>query len=156
MINKIDNSNVIHFDFKQHSKEHPSLNVVQQENNVVDFVEFKESHSSTKEIKTAEGKDKYDVFAKLISRGMTRVVLDSTHPNVIVPDNFKNIVGLQLDWSHRFKLPDFNYDEQGVRGSLNYGGVPFFTYIPWSSVSSIANNETVSNWIIVPHTVEPK
>ena len=43
-----------------------------------------------------------------------------------------------MNWSHKFNIEDFAYDELGVRGTLSYKDRLYFTNIPWSSVWAIS------------------
>jgi hypothetical protein len=47
---------------------------------------------------------------------------------------FHNTLELSLNFSHRFGIPDFNYDVDGVRASLSFQGHPMLCDVPWSAV----------------------
>jgi hypothetical protein len=51
-----------------------------------------------------------------------------------VPAQFRDEAQLNLDFSEKFGLADFVYDERGVRASLSFQRQPFFCDVPWSGV----------------------
>jgi stringent starvation protein B len=77
------------------------------------------------------------VFGRFIDRGKVMVTLDARRPGVTVPTHFAEESQLNLDFSERFGLADFVYDERGVRASLSFNRQPFFCDVPWSSVYSL-------------------
>ena len=80
---------------------------------------------------------KLAIFRQFIDRGMVMVTLDATRPGVHVPDRFAHDEELRLNFSHRFGVDDFTYDTHGVRGSLSFGGVPFYCIVPWSATLAL-------------------
>jgi stringent starvation protein B len=62
------------------------------------------------------------------------VTLDSRRPGVVVPEQFMNQPTLNLNFDHLFRIPDFSYDEHGVRASLSFGGVDRWCDVPWTAV----------------------
>jgi stringent starvation protein B len=80
----------------------------------------------------AEAKAK--AFADLIDRGMVLLTLDARSFGVRVPKHLRDDPALHLNFSHKFFLGDFSYDEHGVRASLGFSGQPFFCTIPWHAV----------------------
>lgn len=82
-------------------------------------------------------KDKLSYFAQLIDEGMTSIVVDGRAPNTRLPAHLRGQPSVVLNWSHRFELPDFEYDEKGVRGTLSFKGEAFTTNVPWRSVHAI-------------------
>ena len=81
-----------------------------------------------------ERPEKLRQFARLIEKGMVMVTVDARLPEVRVPTRFVGELQLNLNFSHRFGLDDFNYDDVGVRASLSFGGTPFLCDLPWSAV----------------------
>lgn|GEM_PF-562039 len=84
--------------------------------------------------KAPRGDEKLFAFQKLIEMGMVMVTLDARTHGVRVPTRFKNDLQLHLNFSHRFGIDDFQYDERGVQASLSFQGQPFRCVIPWSAV----------------------
>jgi hypothetical protein len=80
---------------------------------------------------------KYAVFSRFIQKGKVMVTLDARRPGVSVPRHFAEEQQLNLDFSERFRLVDFMYDERGVRASLSFNRQPFFCDVPWSAVYAL-------------------
>jgi hypothetical protein len=105
-----------------------------EDNNVV-RVDFKRAQRTSPSDPTAP--QKYAVFGRFIDRGKVMVTLDARRPGVTVPTQYAEESQLNLDFSERFGLADFVYDERGVRASLSFNRQPFFCDVPWSSVYSL-------------------
>lgn len=86
--------------------------------------------------------EKYDCFCKFIEDGMVQVEVITSDPGIVIPEHLKQKPLELINWSKRFLIKDFSYDEQGVRGSLNYGGKVLFTDLPWSSIWSMRIRDT--------------
>lgn len=86
--------------------------------------------------------EKRRAFARLILESMVLVHLDPRRPGVRVPARSARESQLALNFSHRFGVADFVYDDHGVRASLSFGGVPTFCDIPWSAVYSMRSHLT--------------
>jgi hypothetical protein len=80
---------------------------------------------------------KFAVFSRFIAKGKVMVTLDARRTGVNVPSHLANEPQLNLDFSERFGLSDFMYDERGVRASLSFNRQPFFCDVPWSSVYAL-------------------
>jgi stringent starvation protein B len=87
-----------------------------------------------------ERPEKLRMFARLIERGMVMVTLDARAGGARVPPKFAGELQLNLNFSHRFGLADFEYDDNGVRASLSFGGQPFFCDLPWSTVYGMTSH----------------
>ena len=87
-----------------------------------------------------ERPEKLRVFARLIERGMVMVTLDARTGLARVPPKLAGELQLNLNFSHRFGLEDFDYDDDGVRASLSFGGQPFFCDLPWSTVYGMTSH----------------
>jgi stringent starvation protein B len=81
-----------------------------------------------------ERPEKLRMFARLIEQGMTMVSLDARREGVRVPHHLAGELLLNLNFSLRFGIDDFAFDDDGVRASLTFNKVPFFCEIPWSAV----------------------
>src|SRR4051812_37506333 len=113
-------------------------------NNVV-RVDFKRAQRSSPSDPTAP--QKYAVFGRFIDRGKVMVTLDARRLGVSVPSQFVDEPQLNLDFSEKFGLQDFVYDERGVRASLSFNRQPFFCDVPWSAVYAVfshADNERLT------------
>ncbi|MFU8804489.1 MAG: ClpXP protease specificity-enhancing factor SspB [Bradymonadaceae bacterium] len=80
------------------------------------------------------GETKLGHFSDLIELGMVMVTLDSRVAGVEVPPQLRGLPELRLNFSHRFGIEDFAFDEQGVRGSLSFDGKAHYVVIPWHAV----------------------
>lgn len=78
--------------------------------------------------------EKLAAFTRLVDAGMVLVHLDTRVPGARVPPQYAGDVQLGLNFSHRFGLGDFVFDDVGVRASLSFQGQPFFCDVPWSAV----------------------
>jgi stringent starvation protein B len=81
-----------------------------------------------------ERPEKLRMFARFIDQGMTMISLDARRDGVRVPHHLAGELMLNLNFSLRFGIDDFAYDDDGVRASLTFNKVPFFCEIPWSAV----------------------
>jgi stringent starvation protein B len=78
--------------------------------------------------------EKLRVFARLAERGMVMVTLDARSAGVRVPPHLAGELQLNLNFSLRFGIDDFAFDDDGVRASLSFRGTPFSCDVPWSAV----------------------
>jgi len=87
-----------------------------------------------------ERPEKLRMFARLIEKGMVMVTVDTRVVEARVPPRFGGELQLNLNFSHRFGLEDFDYDDVGVRASLSFGGSPFFCDLPWTAVYGMTSH----------------
>lgn len=83
---------------------------------------------------------KYDIFCKYIDEGMVSVTLDPRVEGVSVPPQFADRPELVLNFSHRFFIEDFSYDERAVCASLSFSGRPYYCVVPWASVKMMLSH----------------
>lgn len=105
-------------------------------------VNFGASQERGEHIPTEADLLKLEVFIDHIERGMTQVIVDATSEEVKVPPQFKERENLHLNFSLRFGVDDFDYDEYGVRSSLSFNGSYFFCDLPWKHVRGIFDPST--------------
>lgn len=76
------------------------------------------------------------IFSDLIQQGEVYVsfVVDD---NVTLPAHLKKEEICTLKFSHGYRVPDFDYDARGVRGSLLFGQRAIFCDVPWDNVQVI-------------------
>lgn len=115
-----DGDNVIRVDFRQRT--------------VLD-----ESAPTLDEVDTSVGVEegdepKHETFAKLIEEGKVMVTLDTRIEGVEVPAQFANAPQLHLNFSHRFRIPDFAYDDASVRATLSFDTGDALCVVPWQAV----------------------
>ncbi len=85
---------------------------------------------------------KLKVFEDLLKQGTTAIVLDASHPEVKVPLVLKDVPNLRLNFSHRYGIADFAYNEWGVKATLSFPEGFYFCMIPWKSVFIIELDST--------------
>ena len=110
----------------------------QPANNVVDFAarrkQAKAPESGREVSIVADATGLLEAFGAYIERGMVMVTLDATLVGVSIPNALRGNPQLTLNFSHRFFIDDFVYDERGVRASLSFSGQPFICDLPWSAI----------------------
>lgn len=108
-------------------------------------VDFKRAQRSSPSDPLAP--QKFAVFSRFVAKGKVMVTLDARRTGVSVPSHLAQESQLNLDFSDRFGLSDFAYDERGVRASLSFNRQPFFCDVPWSAVYALfshADNERLT------------
>lgn len=83
---------------------------------------------------------KHDIFCKFIDLGMVSVTLNPEVDGVCVPPQFVDKSELILNFSHRFFIEDFTYDERAVCASLSFSGRPFYCVVPWGAVKMMLSH----------------
>ncbi|WP_158542437.1 ClpXP protease specificity-enhancing factor SspB [Lujinxingia litoralis] len=99
---------------------------------------------------------KLALFTRLIDEGMVMVILDPRVEGVQVPPQFYGQPELRLNFSHDFHLVDFDYDVQGVRGSLSFQGKRFFCNIPWVAIHMLYAHESGEGYVFEPRGMGPE
>lgn len=99
--------------------------------------------------------EKLGVFTRMIDRGLVMVTLDARADGVHVPEHLRSEPQLALNFSHRFGIEDFTYDEQGVRASLSFSGQDVFCDVPWSAVWMM-RSQVDGELAISPDSVPPE
>ncbi len=77
---------------------------------------------------------KLERFSGMLEHGMVQVTFDTRVKGVSVPEQFRGTPQLHLNFSLRFRVEDFDYDEAGIRGSLSFDSGEYFCVIPWPAV----------------------
>lgn len=85
-------------------------------------------------------REKKKLFATLLDMGITALHLDPRRQGVIVPGRFRQQNWLVLNYSYRYGIADFRFDDQVVEASLSFGGQPFYCRVPWAAVFAITDN----------------
>jgi len=75
-----------------------------------------------------------EVFENYLEHGIVTLSFDSRNTLVHVPAGLKGKPQLSLNFSLRFGIEDFEYDVEGVRATLSFGGQGYFCSIPWEAV----------------------
>ena len=92
-------------------------------------------------------KTKWGLFAELLQEGVTTLHLDARRPQVRVPSHLANEPWLALNYSYRYGISDFEFDEEAVFASLSFGGRPFACRVPWSAVFAVTNEARTAGLI---------
>jgi hypothetical protein len=94
-------------------------------------------------------KEKRKAFEQAFAEGKVRVLFDTHDPNVGLPPEILDLPKedgiLAFDYSKNFTMPDFKVTGDGILATLEFGGVPQLTFVPWSSVRVIAMLAKVAN-----------
>jgi stringent starvation protein B len=92
--------------------------------------------------------EKLMCFTGWVDQGMISVRVNTKFPGVELPASIKTQLTATIHWSKKFKLDDFVYDEDGVRGTLSFSNKKFFTNLPWGSVWGIglADGSETKEW----------
>ncbi len=95
------------------------------------------------------------VFTLMISDSKVQVRLVTGVDGVVIPESMRGEVVQVLNFSKKFGIADFNYDQRGVRASLGFAGVNSFCDIPWPAVFAVACEKTgaVCAW---PNAMSPE
>lgn len=97
---------------------------------------------------TVEGERHHrDVFAELLQDGITSLHLDARHLGVRVPPWLRDRGWLVLNYSYRYNIADFEFDDDEVFASLSFGGRPYPCRVPWSAVFGISDAGRDRLWI---------
>ena len=98
---------------------------------------------------------KLESFAGMVEHGMVMVMFDTRAPGVDVPRNCCGTPQLHLNFSHRFRLPDFEYDEDGIRGTLSFDEGDHRCVIPWDAVYGLSS-QTLDERLAYPESFPPE
>jgi len=85
-------------------------------------------------------REKRKLFATLLETGITALHLDPRRPGVIVPGRFADQSWLVLNYSYRYGIADFRFDDQVVEASLSFAGQPFYCRVPWQAVFAMTDS----------------
>ena len=89
---------------------------------------------------------KHFYFSGLINTGMTTIKVNTRYPGVKLPQQIKEShLVTSVNWSAKFNIPDFKFDNSGVRGTLSFDGQNYFTDLPWGSVWGISLSDGQQN-----------
>jgi len=82
---------------------------------------------------------KKEFFSRALQGGIASLYLVPTTKGVVVPEQFMGAPELVLNYSYRYHIADFNFDDERVVASLSFGGFPFQCVVPWDAVFGIGN-----------------
>ncbi len=98
--------------------------------------------------------DKREVVDELLVSGAVLVHVDACSPDVCVPDRFRTDAKLVLRFGYSLSpsVPDLVVDDDGMRGTLTFGGVPHHCVLPWCSIYAVVS-DTNSRGLVWPDDV---
>ncbi len=85
---------------------------------------------------------KREVAEAILARAALHVHLDPRRPGVVVPAHLASQPSLILAVGRtgmQVPIPDLVVDDDGVRGTLSFGGRPFACTVPWSAVFALVD-----------------
>jgi stringent starvation protein B len=85
--------------------------------------------------------EKRDVAQELLTEGAILVHVDAREEEVGVPERFAGDSKLVLRFGHNLtpSIPDLEVDEDGIRGTLTFSGVPYKCDLPWDAVYAVVS-----------------
>lgn len=86
---------------------------------------------------TARNLKKRELFEQMFEAGTAMVVFDASSPQVKVPSHFATERELRLNFSHNFRLPDLEVDNEGIRATLKFAEGYCFCDIPWTVIFAL-------------------
>ena len=91
---------------------------------------------------------KQAIFADLLQQGIAALHIDARRAGVEVPDNLRGRPWLVLNYSYRYHIDDFRFDDSQVFASLSFAGARFPCRVPWDAVFAISDErrEEVRVW----------
>lgn len=84
---------------------------------------------------------KRKLFETLLENGIAALHLDPRASGVAVPGHLTDQPVLVLNFSFRYGVRDFRFDDKGVEATLSFSRQPFFCVVPWSAVFAVTNND---------------
>lgn len=107
---------------------------------------------------------KRKIFDELLQQGITALHLDARRPDVTVPAHLAGQAWLVLNYSWRYGVHDFRFDDEAVEASLSFNGRPSFCRVPWSAVFAVTDPSRTQGYIwhdevpgeVVPAAAAPK
>jgi len=82
---------------------------------------------------------KMSFFKKSLDSGIATLYLDPRVFGVSVPKGISIGPVLVLNYSYKYGIADFSFDDFGVVASLTFSGSPFRCVVPWKAVFGIGN-----------------
>ncbi len=107
---------------------------------------------------------KRKVFDELLQQGIAALHLDARRAEVMVPPHLAGQAWLVLNYSWRYGVSDFRFDDEMVEASLSFSGQPYFCRVPWSAVFAVTDPSRTQGYIwqdevpgeVVPAAAAPK
>ncbi|HEX4451533.1 MAG TPA: ClpXP protease specificity-enhancing factor SspB [Kofleriaceae bacterium] len=95
-----------------------------------------ESIGALRDDDDASAPDKRRTLEQLLGRGPVLVHVDARRADVVVPPRFREDASLVLRFGFSLAPPirDLVIDDDGISGTLTFGGSPFHVGLPWTAV----------------------
>ena len=90
-------------------------------------------------IETYANTEKQNQILELLKFGTVMVFVDARHEEVRVPDGFKTLFDLRLNFDYDFGIDDFRILPDRLEASLTFENKRFFCVIPFAAVYLIGN-----------------
>lgn len=111
---------------------------------IIDLMDSKEhpDEDVPKKIEIEEEKNalKKKFFESSLQSGITTLYLDPRIPGTVVPEKFMGQSMLVLNYSYKYNIRDFTFDDRFVVATLSFGGFPFRCVVPWEAVCAIGSH----------------
>jgi hypothetical protein len=84
----------------------------------------------------SQGRDKRAAVEELLERGAVLIHVDARRDDVVVPPRLRGDARLVLRFGYRLApaIVDLAVDDDGIAGTLTFGGLPFYCKLPWPAV----------------------
>lgn len=82
---------------------------------------------------------KQAVFAEVLEDGVAALHIDARQPGVEVPTSLRGRSWLVLNYSYRYNIDDFRFDDTAVFASLSFSGARYPCRVPWEAVFAISD-----------------
>jgi hypothetical protein len=85
---------------------------------------------------TSQGRDKRAAVEELLERGPVLIHVDARREDVLVPPRLRGDARLVLRFGYRLQpaIVDLAVDDDGIAGTLTFGGMPFYCKLQWPGV----------------------
>jgi stringent starvation protein B len=95
-----------------------------------------ESIDALRDEEDASAPDKRRTLETLLARGPVLVHVDARRAEVAVPPRFRADPSLVLRFGYTLSpaIADLEVDDNGIAGTLTFGGQPFHCVLPWTAV----------------------
>lgn len=83
---------------------------------------------------------KRKLFEQLLGEGIAALHLDPRVAGVYLPSYLTDQPVLVLNYSYRYGVGDFRFDDKAVEATLSFSKQPYFCIVPWSAVFAVTTD----------------
>lgn len=83
---------------------------------------------------------KRKLFEQLLGEGIAALHLDPRVAGVYLPSYLTDQPVLVLNYSYRYGVGDFRFDDKVVEATLSFSRQPYFCIVPWSAVFAVTTD----------------